>query len=123
VASKKAQRAKWAAAKYQYRKTHAGYLSIKYDNLYFRVKLSKELRHRSYKGLYVLKRQDFFKWAKEHPIFLKLYNAYMLSGFQLTKAPTVDRINPSVGYKVSNLEWVTYSENCRRAAVTKKRFK
>lgn len=38
-------------------------------------------------------------------------------------APTVDRVNSTLGYEVWNMEWVTHSENSRRGAVSKRRNK
>jgi hypothetical protein len=107
-----------------YRKTPIGFLSRRYYKMEYRINDSKDkYRNKYYKGLYLLPRKKFYEWALEHPTFLKLFNDYKMSGYHLTKTPTIDRINPAVGYKISNMEWVTLSENCRRARVTQKRLK
>lgn len=76
-----------------------------------------------YYGLPILRRKDFYNWALNQPRFLLLLNEYIHAGFSRKLAPSIDRLNPNKGYTLGNMEWVTLSENSRRAAVTRRRFK
>jgi hypothetical protein len=106
----------------QYEKTPKGFLMRLYRNMYARVSGLQKNRAHLYVGKCLLDKQDFYSWAENHPRFLNLFTSYQLSGYSRKQAPSVDRINPDIGYKLSNMEWVTQSENSRRAAVTKKRL-
>lgn len=67
------------------------------------------------KGL--LSREEFFEWCK-HPeimtIFVALYFDWMNDGFPLGLSPSIDRIDPELGYVKSNLQWLTFDENSRK---------
>ncbi len=106
-----------------YEKTPKGFLMRLYRNMQSRVEGIQKLKFHLYKGKYLLPRQEFYLWAENHPSFLKLFNYYISSGYDRKKAPSVDRINPDLGYELDNMEWVTMSENSRRSSVTKRRLK
>lgn len=69
-----------------------------------------------YKGLPLMPRQEYVDTYLMDPEFLRLYRDWQLSGFEKRLTPTPDRIDSEEGYLVKNIEWVTHSENCRRAA-------
>ena len=45
----------------------------------------------------------------------RLWNAWVNSNFSLSLRPVPDRIDSEEGYTPQNIEWVTFSENARRA--------
>ncbi len=106
-----------------YNRSPFGFLSRLYMNMKSRIKYSYLKSFKHYKGLDILPRNKFYKWAVKHPIYIKLYNEYKSNNYIKRLAPSVDRINPDKGYVLSNMEWVTYSENIRRSIITRKRFK
>ena len=107
----------------RYEKTPKGFLMRMYRNMTSRIKGIQKIKFHLYKGKSILPKEEFYAWAESHPKFLELYNTYVFSGYQMKLAPSVDRINPDLGYELSNMEWVTHSENGRRSSITRKRLK
>jgi hypothetical protein len=100
-----------------YRMTPKGYLSVTYDNMKRRVRT-----HPRYLSLELLKRSEFYKFAVNNRVFLRLLQAYKLSGKQRKYAPSIERRNPENGYTLNNIEFITLSENSKRSRITCKRF-
>lgn len=106
----------------EYEKTEFGFIMRMYNNMKFRVAgVDKNKRH-LYAGKPLLPKEEFYDWAKNHPSFKRLFIDYKLSNYARRKAPSVDRLNPDLGYTIDNMEWVTQSENSRRASITRKRY-
>lgn len=63
-------------------------------------------------------RAEFTNWAEKHPVFNRLYENFAATGFDNRFAPSPDRLKSGAGYTKENIEWVPYSENCRRGAKT-----
>lgn len=60
---------------------------------------------------------DFFDWCKDKEnfdVFLSLYYDWMQSDFSLWFSPSIDRIDPKRGYTADNIQWLSFSENCRK---------
>ncbi len=91
-----------------------------YRNMQSRVTGVQKLKKHLYKGKALLDRQVFYSWAKSSTEFWKLYSEWIRKNYDRKLTPTVDRTNSSIGYKLSNMEWVTHSENSRRGAKSKK---
>ena len=101
----------------KYEKTRKGFLMRKYRNMQSRVLGIQKLKAHLYKGLYLLSREDFYNWSYNHAEFLKLFVKWRNSGYDRKLCPTVDRVDPSKGYELGNMEWVTHSENSRRGSI------
>ena len=103
----------------RYEKTPNGFLMRMYRNMQSRVQGIQKLKAHLYKGKGLLGREDFYKWAKDSDRFWELFGAYCEQDCAQKLAPTVDRINPLLGYSITNMEWVTHSENSRRGAINR----
>lgn len=70
-----------------------------------------------YKGLALLDREDFIAWSLADIGYTSLHAAWVTSGYSMKLTPSIDRINSTKGYILENMQWVTHSENSRRAAL------
>lgn len=104
----------------KYEKTHNGFLVRLYRNMKSRITGVQMAKFHLYEGKELLDKNDFYKWAKNSPKFYELFKEYEDSNYDRKLAPSVDRINSKLGYFIDNMEWVTHSENSRRA--NKKRY-
>ena len=102
------------AATKKYERTINGKLMRIYRNMQSRITGVQKQKSHLYQGKYLLGREQFYEWARANPDFLRLYNDWVKSGYERKLAPTVDRINPSIGYQLDNMQWLTHSENSRR---------
>jgi hypothetical protein len=98
----------------RYEKTPKGYLMRKYRNMQSRVTGVQWKKSHLYGGLELLSRDDFYKWAFKDDVFLKMFEEYNISGYDRRLAPSVDRINPDLGYTIENMRWLTHSENSKQ---------
>lgn len=105
-----------------YRLTIKGFLTMRYRSMMVRTRDFDPIRP-NYFGKKLLSKEIFYKWAQNNKQFLKLYNEYKESGYKFKLTPTVDRLDPEKHYILNNMEWVTHSENSRRARLTDKRYK
>lgn len=104
----------------RYEKTPSGFLMRKYRNMQSRVLGIQKLKSHLYLGLYILPREEFYRWATTNETFWVLYRKWIVSGYDRKLCPTVDRIDPAKGYELPNMEWVTHSENSRRSHGSKR---
>lgn len=105
----------------EYEKTPNGFLMRLYRNMLSRTTGIQKTKYHLYKGKSLLSKEEFYSWGKNHPRFKELFAVYVANNYNRKYAPSVDRINPDLGYELSNMEWVTHSENSRRSSVTRKR--
>ena len=105
-----------------YEKTIKGFLMRKYRNMESRIKGIQKKKFHLYDGKYLLSREEFYKWALISDEFNKLFKEWELSNYNQKLTPSVDRVNPKIGYELSNMEWVTNSENSRRSSITRKKL-
>ena len=106
---------------YKYEKTPNGFLMRKYRNMQSRVLgIQKKKRH-LYLGLKLLDRQIFYEWAKDNKNFWLLYNQWIKSNYERRLCPTVNRIDSKKGYLLTNMEWLTHSENSRLGSLSQSR--
>lgn len=82
-----------------------------YRNMQSRVTGVQWKKAHLYKGKSLLPREEFYAWAKDSPDFWRLYRRWVLSGYDRRLTPTVNRIDPSKGYELGNMEWLTHSLN------------
>lgn len=107
-------RTNYAAYK-KYEKTPNGFLMRMYRNMKSRITGVQIAKFHLYAGKELLAKDDFYEWAKNNPKFWELFKEYEDSNYDRKLAPSVDRVNSKLGYFIDNMEWVTHSENSRRA--------
>jgi hypothetical protein len=107
----------------KYEKTPNGFLMRMYRNMQNRIKGIQKLKSHLYKGKDLLNKEDFYNWAKTSESFWKLFTIWIEKNYDRKLTPTVDRINSKEGYHLSNMEWVTHSENSRRGSISKHKMK
>lgn len=98
----------------RYEKTPKGFLMRSYRNMQSRVQGIQKRKYHLYQGKELLPREDFYSWSLNSDEFKTLFNEWESSGYDRKLTPSVDRINPTKGYSLDNMEWVTHSENSRR---------
>ena len=103
----------------KYEKTKNGFLMRLYRNMKSRVEGVQYKKHHLYKGKSLLNKQLFYSWALSSDDFHKLFKVWTVKKHKMTLCPSVDRINSAEGYSISNMEWVTHSENSRRGVISK----
>jgi len=102
----------------KYEKTKKGKLMRMYRNMQSRVDGVQKLKAHLYAGKEILSRHEFYEWALASDKFHQLFDAWEKSGYDRKLSPSVDRIDPGLGYEINNMEWVTHSENSRRGAIS-----
>lgn len=68
-------------------------------------------------GKGVMTRQEFFEWCKDFEnlnTFIAIYFDWAGNGFNRWDSPSIDRINSDLGYVAGNIQWLSYSENCKK---------
>lgn len=98
----------------RYEKTVNGFLMRLYRNMTSRVTGIQKVKHHLYKDVELLPRDDFYRWANRSRKFKTLYKNWVENNYDRKLTPSVDRVNPKIGYIPTNMEWVTHSENSRR---------
>lgn len=106
---------------HKYERTINGFLVRKYRNMESRVTGVQRLKSHLYKGLDLLDRESFYRWAKSSDTFQGLFKSWVADGYNRKLCPSVDRIDSSQGYHLSNMEWITHSENSRRGSLSARR--
>lgn len=99
------------------RRTPEGFILKAYRDLTRRCMGTTGLRKtdRLYKGLAYCSKSDFISWSRANIEFWRLHRLWVASDYNLKLAPTVNRINPDLGYLLGNLEWMTFALNCSLA--------
>jgi len=95
----------------KYEKTKKGKLMRTYRNMESRAKGIVKGKSHLYQGLEVLPRETFYDWAMSCADFNNIYDDWVRSGFDRKLSPSVDRVDPSKGYTLDNMRWLTHSEN------------
>lgn len=102
-----------------YEKTLKGYLVRTYRNMTSRVRGILKKKAHLYEGKSILTKDEFYEWSLSSKEFHDLMVRYEDSGYDLKLAPSIDRIDSSLGYTLGNIQWVTFSENSRGGAQSK----
>jgi len=119
---RKTRNDKWPSIKQQYNKyekTKKGYLMRCYRNMKSRVTGIQWRKKHLYQGKDILTKEDFYNWSLGDESFNRLFKQWEELGKPPRKGPSIDRIDNSLGYIPGNIQWVTFSENCRRGALSK----
>lgn len=104
----------------KYEKTKNGFLMRLYRNMKSRITGVQKLKAHLYVGKCLLPKDDFYEWAKSNNDFHLLFDEYEKSKYDRKLAPTVDRIDSSLGYSLDNMRFITHSENSRLGGLSKK---
>jgi hypothetical protein len=105
----------------RYEKTPNGFLVRLYRNMKSRINGVQLAKFHLYAGKELLDKEEFYTWAKNSSKFWELFKEYENSNYDRKLAPSVDRVDSNLGYNINNMEWVTHSENSRRANYNKPR--
>lgn len=62
-------------------------------------------------------REEFLGWARGCQEFWRLYGIWRELSYEQRSSPSIDRIDNSKGYALSNLRWVPFHENVRKGAM------
>ena len=98
-----------------YEKTIKGFLMRKYRNMESRIKGIQKKKFHLYKGRCLLPRDAFYEWSFSSNSFKELFKNWEDSNYSQKLTPSVDRVDSSLGYELSNMEWVTNSINSSRS--------
>lgn len=82
-----------------------------YRNMESRVTGVQHKKAHLYLGLEILNRDDFYEWAMSNEDFHQQFEEYEDSGYEMRLAPSVDRIDSSIGYTLSNMRWLPHWKN------------
>jgi hypothetical protein len=96
-----------------YKKTFYGRILVAYQKLRLRCEGRGGYKSKSYEGLQYLPQDEFIAWATTDPVYLRIFNEWVASGYLYRLTPTPDRVDPNLGYSLTNLRWLTFSENVR----------
>ncbi len=84
-----------------------------YRNMQSRVTGVQQIKHHLYKDKTLLSKQSFYEWSLGNPVFHSLFDEWEKSTYLRRLTPSVDRVDPTKGYDIENMRWVTFSENSR----------
>lgn len=101
--------------------TKIQYLAAKYKYMSQRVtEKARSNEGRNYFGLPIVARKAFMDWASSDPTFSRLWKNYKRSQGNRAKAPSIDRININRGYTLGNMQFLTLSNNVKKATVDRR---
>lgn len=94
-----------------YERTPTGFLMRTYHNMRQRVTGAQKKSAHLYAGKDILSKEDFYTWAKGNADFWRLHRLWVASGYNYKLTPSVNRIDPDLGYVLGNIEFLTHSLN------------
>jgi hypothetical protein len=101
-----------ACRKYE-RYNRRGFLMRAYRNMQSRIMGIQHRKRHLYEGKELLARDAFYEWSFFSEDFHRLFDEWTASGHERRLCPSVDRIDSRLGYELSNMRWVTFTENCK----------
>lgn len=107
----------------KYEKTFKGHLVRTYRNMKSRILGIQKKKHHLYKGLFILSKDNFYDWSINSLDYQELYNIWNESNYDRKLTPSVDRIDSSKGYELSNMRWITHSENSKLGSINRHKNK
>lgn len=105
----------------KYEKTINGFLMRTYRNMKSRVNGTLKLKAHLYHGKTLLDKNEFYLWSKKNSDFLKLFCEWEKNNYKCSITPSIDRIDSSLGYEMSNIRWIEHKENSRNGAISRHR--
>jgi hypothetical protein len=106
----------------KYERTKGGKLMRSYRNMLSRTAGVQWKKSHLYEGKELLNKQEFYDFSYNSPDFNKLFEQWVDSGYQRKLSPSVDRIDPSKGYVIGNMRWLTHSQNSSLGAINKNKL-
>lgn len=95
----------------KYEKTKNGFLMRCYRNMLSRVTGVTKKKNHLYLGKEILDKKSFYDWSLSDSNFNNLFSAWNKSDHVRKLTPSIDRIDPNIGYNITNIRWITHSEN------------
>lgn len=105
----------------KYEKTKKGFLMRLYRNMQSRITGVQKQKWYLYKGKSLLLRELFYSWSISCKDFHKLFKTWEKNNYNRKLTPSVNRINSKKGYNISNMEWITHSQNSRLGSLNRQR--
>lgn len=103
----------------RYEKTERGFIMRMYRNMKSRITGIQKAKYHLYANKYLLPKHEFYGFVDRSPQFKRLFKHWVTSHYDRKLTPSVNRIDPSIGYEVGNIEFITHSENSRLGALNK----
>jgi len=100
----------------KYEKTKNGFLMRAYRNMLSRVRGVTKNKNHLYLGLEILHKKDFYAFSLADNNFHKLFYVWENSGHERRLTPSIDRIDSKLGYTLDNMQWIAFSDNCRKTS-------
>ena len=107
----------------RYEKTLNGYRMRMYRNMLSRIKGIQYKKAHLYVGKELLSKEDFYNCIDNNDDYIRIFKEYERLGYPMKFAPSIDRIDPSIGYVLSNMRIITHSENSRLGSISKHKNK
>lgn len=101
----------------KYEKTKKGFLVRCYRNMLSRVSGVTKNKNHLYLGKDILEKELFYDFSLRNKKFNVLFKNWELNNYERKTTPSIDRIDTDKGYTLDNIQWVTFSENCRRGGL------
>jgi hypothetical protein len=98
----------------KYEKTKKGFLVRTYRNMLSRVTGVTKKKNHLYLGLKILDKNVFYDFSISNKEFNLLFSDWEKINYNRKFTPSIERIDSKKGYSLDNIEWITFSENCRR---------
>lgn len=103
---------------YRHRFSIIRIFSSRYDGIKKRcTKHYKNQRYLKVYGSEFISKTEWLEWCykdNNYKKFINIYNQWVQNNFERKYAPSIDRINSSKTYTVDNIQWLTFSENCKK---------
>lgn len=103
----------------KYEKTINGFLMRTYRNMKSRVTGIQKLKAHLYLGKELLPKEDFYNWSKNNLQFQNLYKNWVINNYDQKLSPSINRIDPNIGYRLDNIEWITHSMNSKLGTLSR----
>ena len=102
--------------KYEKTRTQLDYFVKKvYCGMRDRCTVPNSHSSKYYFGLPLLDREEFLEFSLNDEDLKKLFKEWVDSEWERKLTPSIDRIFPNLGYTINNIQWITVSENSKRA--------